>query len=529
MINPHGLRTLTALKTKHATFASLTRKASVVAGATLVSRVLGFVRDLIIAFTLGAGPMADAFFVAFRIPNLLRRLFAEGSLTLAFVPVFTKTKNSRGHEAAFALARSVQVWLLIILGALTFLALIFAAPLTMLVAPGFRDDPQIFQATVNLVRICFPYILFISSVALCMGILNSMNHFLAPALAPGLMNIVLIVFALAGYLSGTSVAIALSMGVLASGLIQWAFQYPFLKKSGFNWLGGFSLNDPGVRRIGKLMLPTVFGAAVYQLNILAGTILASFLASGSIAYLYYADRLVQFPLGVFAVAISTAALPSLSALAWENDLSGFKRTLNSSLSLTLFIALPSTAGLIGLSFPLIDVIFGRGAFTDYAVEATALALVGFAVGLPAFSCVRPLISAFYALEDTVTPVKIAVVSLVLNIILGLVLMQYLAHFGLALAASISSWVNVLLLGMALKLKTGPWLTSKVSLVKMALLSCSLLLVLKSVSVSSWMAVALIPVWAALYFILATIINIPDAKIILTAWKKDRREEKTEDR
>ncbi|WP_291318877.1 murein biosynthesis integral membrane protein MurJ [Desulfonatronospira sp.] len=511
-------------ESKSPPFSTLARKASVVAGATLVSRIMGFIRDLIIAFTLGAGPMADAFFVAFRIPNLLRRLFAEGSLTMAFVPVFTKIKKESGAERAFALARSVQIWLLLILGGITLLAVFFAAPLTMLVAPGFREDPEIFETTVTLVRICFPYIIFISSVALCMGILNSMNHFMAPALAPALMNITLILSALGAYYSGMSVALALSFGVLASGLIQWMFQYPFLKNSGFSWLGGFSFFDPGVKRIGKLMLPTVFGSAVYQLNILAGTILASFLASGSIAYLYYADRLVQFPLGVFAVAIGTAALPTLSSLAGDRDVQGFKRTLNSSISLTLFIALPATAGLIGLSHPLIEVIFGRGAFGEDAVQATSLALVGFAVGLPAFSCVRPLLSAFYALEDTVTPVKIAVISLVLNIALGIILMQFLQHLGLALAASISSWVNVLLLGLALGRKTGPWLTAGTNLAKMTLASCTLLFMLKFVSVTSWMAMALIPVWAVLYFILAWMLKIPDAGIILKSWKPKRGSE-----
>lgn len=503
-------------------FSTLARSASVVAGATLISRILGFIRDLIIAFTLGAGPMADAFFVAFRIPNLLRRLFAEGSLTMAFVPVFTKIRKELGPEQAFALARSVQIWLLLILGGITITALVLAAPLTTLVAPGFRDDPEIFETTVTLVRICFPYIFFISSVALCMGILNSMNHFMAPALSPALMNITLIVSALGAHFTGMSVALALSFGVLASGFIQWAFQYPFLKKTGFSWTGSFDLKHPGVKRIGKLMLPTVFGAAVYQLNILAGTIMASFLASGSIAYLYYADRLVQFPLGVFAVAISTAALPSLSALAGDRNMQEFRSTLNSSLSLTLFIALPSTAGLIGLSYPLIDVIFGRGAFGSDAVAATSLALVGFAVGLPAFSCVRPLLSAFYALEDTVTPVKIAVVSLGLNILLGLLLMQYLQHFGLALAASISSWVNVLLLGTALSRKTGAWMTGKAGLLKMILASCALLLIIKFVSLPSWMAVALIPAWAAIYFLLAGMLRIPETGIILRSWnKKDK--------
>ncbi|MFP4085068.1 MAG: murein biosynthesis integral membrane protein MurJ [Desulfonatronovibrio sp.] len=495
----------------------MARKASVVAGSTLISRILGFVRDLIIAFTLGAGPVADAFFVAFRLPNLLRRLFAEGSLTMAFIPVFTKIRNSQGDPEGFILARSVQLWLLIIVGVITLLAIIFAAPLTALIAPGFKDNSEIFNMTVTLVRICFPYILFISSVALCMGILNSMNHFFAPAFAPALMNITLIIAALSAYYLNLNVAYYLAAGVFASGLIQWIFQYPFLKKAGFSWKGQYSLTHPGVLRIGKLMLPTVLGAAVYQLNILMGTVLASFLAAGSISYLYYADRLVQFPLGVFAVAISTVALPSLSVMAGAQDMTGFKKTLSTSLSLTLFIALPSTAGLIGLSHPLIDIIFGRGEFTGTDVQATSLALIGYSVGLPAFSCVRPLISAFYALEDTRTPVKIAIISLVVNIGLGIILMQKLDHLGLALAASFSSWVNVILLGTSLRGKTGTWLSDGDKLWKMLGISCILLLGIKLLSIPAWMAVTLIPVWAVIYFAMAYAAKLPEASMISRIW------------
>jgi len=501
----------------HSTSGAMARSASVVAGATLISRILGFVRDLIIAFTLGAGPVADAFFVAFRLPNLLRRLFAEGSLTMAFVPVFSKIKNSQGTDEAFILARSVQLWLLIIVGIITTLAVIFAAPLTALIAPGFKSSPEVFDITVTLVRICFPYILFISSVALCMGILNSMNQFFAPAVAPALMNLTLIIFALTAYYWGFSVAFFLAAGVFLSGVVQWAFQYPFLKKAGFSWKGDYSLRHPGVFRIGRLMLPTVFGAAVYQINILIGTVLASFLAAGSISYLYYADRLVQFPLGVFAVAISTVALPSLSVMAGAGDMTGFKKTLSTSISLTLFVALPSTAGLIGLSYPLIDVIFGRGEFAGAAVQATSLALIGYAVGLPAFSCVRPLVSAFYALEDTKTPVKIAVISLLINIGLGIILMQKFDHLGLALAASISSWLNVTLLGMALKRKTGPWLSHRQSLWKMLGISCVLLFGIKFLSLTPWMAVAMIPLWAIVYYVIALGVKLPEASMISRIW------------
>lgn len=494
--------------------ARLARNASVVAGATLISRILGFIRDLIIAFVLGAGPVADAFFVAFRLPNLLRRLFAEGSLTMAFVPVFTRTRNQQGDTQAFILARSVQLWIIIIVGGITLLAVALASPLTTLIAPGFRSDAQVFDLAVSLVRICFPYILFISSVALCMGILNAMNRFFAPAFAPALMNLTLILFALAAHYAGWNVAYGLAAGVFCSGLLQWLFQYPFLKSCGFSWTGPFEMFHPGIIRMGRLMLPTVLGAAVYQLNILLGTVLASFLPRGSISYLYYADRLVQLPLGVFAVAISTAALPSLSALAGRGDITGFKKTLNHSLGLTLFIALPCTAGLMGMSQPLIDIIFGRGEFQDQAIQATSAALVGYAAGLPAFSCVRPLVSAFFALEDTRTPVKTAIFSLLANIGLGIILMLFLDHLGLALAASMASWINVLLLAYYLRQKTGQWLTGQSNLLRMLGLSCILLLGLNFLSMSGWAAMAMIPVWAALYFLGAALFKIPELSSLL---------------
>ncbi|WP_462323421.1 murein biosynthesis integral membrane protein MurJ [Desulfoplanes sp.] len=501
----------------------ITRNATVVAGATLLSRILGFARDLIVAFALGAGPLADAFFVAFRLPNLLRRLFAEGSLTMAFVPVFTRTRQAEGDRAAFVLARSVQVWLLIILGGIVCTAMLFAEPLTLLVAPGFSRSPELLSTTATLVRICFPYILFISAVALCMGVLNAMDHFLAPALAPCMLNIVLITAALTAVGMGICVPYALSWGVLAAGAAQWLVQQPVLQKKGFSWLGQVRLRDPGVKRIGTLMGPSVFGSAVYQINILLGTMLASFLPLGSISYLYYADRLVQFPLGIFGVAIGTAALPSLSGLAGDKDWKGFGSGLSSALDLTLFISLPAAAGLVGLAEPIVGLLFERGAFTGNAVVQTAMALQAYSLGLPAFSCVRPLVSAFYALEDTKTPVWIAVVCLVLNISLGLVLMQFYDHVGLAAATSLSSWANVGLLAwcVARKQDLGR-LRCSPALGKVSFLSGCVLAGTMATASHAILAFALIPVWVFVFMGLATMWGIPEASLLLGALRRKKR-------
>ncbi len=490
----------------------IARNATVVAAGTVASRILGFLRDMIIAFTLGAGIWADAFFVAFRLPNLLRRLFAEGSLTMAFIPVFSRTRQEHGDAEAFVLARSVLIWLVLILAVICTAAIIWAKPLTLLIAPGFGRDPEILAGTVTLVRICFPYILFISAVALCMGVLNAMGHFWAPAAAPCILNLGLIASALLAVLMGWDVALALAWGVCLSGLGQWLLQQPYLRRFGLSWRGRTELKHPGVKRIGVLMLPTVFGAAVYQVNILIGTLLASLLSAGSISYLYYADRLVQLPLGIFGVALSTAALPSLSLLAAAKDIPGFQRTLNTTMSMTLFVCLPSAAGLAGMSMPIVDAVFGRGAFGPESVTATAWALVGYSAGLPAFACVRPLVSAFYALEDTRSPVLVAAICLVINVGLSLVLMQYMSHVGLAVAAAMASWANVLLLGLLLRRRIGPWLNIRAPLARMSILTLLLGLAALAVSGLGKAALAAIPVLAALYGLAALQWNIAEARM-----------------
>lgn len=501
---------------------AIAKNAAVVGGATLLSRILGFLRDLIIAFALGAGPLADAFFVAFRLPNLLRRLFGEGSLTMAFVPVFTRLREEDGEPEAHAFARSVLFWLVCILGTLCLGAGVLARPIVLLVAPGFADDPQLMAVTADLVRICFPYILFISGVALCMGILNASGRFLAPALAPCALNIALIAAALTGVAMGWSVPHCLAWGVIAAGFLQWLMQQPSLRGAGFSWRGPWSLRHPGVGRTAKLMLPTVFGAAVYQINIIIGTVLASFLATGSISYLYYADRLVQFPLGVFGVAVSTAALPSLSALAARGEMDDFKDTLNAGLRLTLFISLPAAAGLIGLAEPIVGLLFGRGAFGGAAVAATAWALIGYGVGLPAFAVVRPLVSAYYALGDTRTPVKAAVISLLVYVAAGIGLMQVIDHVGLALATTIASWVNAAMLLIGLRRRFGHWADYARQTAQYAAMSAALGVgAWGTVGLGQW-SVALIPLWATLYAGASLVLGVPEARMVADALRRRLR-------
>ena len=493
---------------------SIAKNASVIAFATSLSRVLGFFRDVTIAFALGAGPLADAFFVAFRIPNLLRRLTAEGSLNMAFVPVFTQVRQHQGLDRAFLFARSVFLWLFAVLLVVTCIAILGAESLTTLIAPGFRDSPELFAHTVMLVRICFPYIILISGVALCMGILNSMGHFFAPAIAPCLLNIILIVSALLGLWMDLSISIAMSVGVLLAGIAQFALQQPFLWQKGFHWHGKWDFKLPELKRLGRIFLPAVGGAAVYQLNILVVTVLASFLASGSVSYLYYADRLVQLPLGVFGIALGTAALPSLSSLVSSKEHAKFRETLKESIYLNLFISLPAAAGLIGLGGPIVELLFGRGAFGMSSVSATYHALIGYSLGLPALCCIRSLIPGFYAFEDARTPVLIACVCLLVNISTAVLLMQEFAHVGLAVAVSVAAWTNFLLLGIGMGRKIGTWFGWDKSLPVLVCLSLLIGWGCWYTSVWGEIAVALIPVWAVLYIGGSKLFRVREAEMVI---------------
>ena len=426
--------------------------AGVIAFFTLLSRILGLVRDMVLAALFGSGMAADAFFVALRIPNLLRRLFAEGSLTIAFIPVFTEYLTLKSKEDALELARIVFTILSLLLAVVTVLGILFAPLIVSVQAFGFGSSGAKYDLTVFLTRLTFPYIFFIGLVAFFMGVLNSLRHFAAPAAAPILLNVGII--GAAWFISPhcAEPIVGVAVGVILGGILQVALQIPWVYGAGLRLFPTWKPFHPGVKRIGRLMVPAVFGSAVYQLNQFVGTLLASFLKEGSVSWLYYADRLVQFPLGIFAIAIATAALPSLSGDAARKDHAQFQKTLEQGLCLIFFIVLPAMAGLLILGKPIVVLFFERGVFGAESSAMTTDALVGYTFGLWAFSGMRVLIAAFYALQDTKTPVKVAVISLAVNILASLLLMGPLRHAGLALALSVASGVQFGFLAFFLRKK-----------------------------------------------------------------------------
>jgi putative peptidoglycan lipid II flippase len=435
----------------------IAKAAGVVGLATMLSRIFGFIRDMVVAAFFGAGLATDAFFVAFRIPNLLRRLLAEGSLTVSFVPVFTDYLKKSSKEEAFELADIAFTTLSILLVAVSLAGVLLSPIIVTVMAPGFTKVPDQYDLTVFLTRLMFPYIFFISLVALCMGILNSLRHFAAPALSPVVLNICMILAALTLRDFFQEPIVALAVGVMVGGILQLAMQWPFLMKMGVRLKPNFNFDHPGIRRIGLLMMPAAFGAAIYQINIFISTILASLLPSGSVSYLYYADRVVELPLGVFAIAVGTATLPSFSEQVAGGHFEELKKTISFSLRLILFITIPAMVALIVLRVPIISVLFQRGAFGVEATYLTAQALLFYAFGLWAFSVIRVVVSAFYSLQDTKSPMKAAIVALIVNVVFSVILMFPLKHGGLALATSIASAVNVVMLSVILKRRIGPFL------------------------------------------------------------------------
>ncbi len=433
------------------------RAAGTIGSLTFLSRILGYVRDMAIAAIFGAGIHTDAFIAAFRIPNLMRRLFGEGSLSVAFVPVFSQYLIRDNPEEAYGMARAAIRLLALILFVLVIVGIWAAPVIVRCLAPGFFDDPNKVALIVRLTRIMLPYLFFIGMLALSMSILNTLGHFAAPAFAPIFLNLGML-GALWGVYSfsfsqGDGVVV-LAYGVLFGGGLQLVMQIPFLKRCGisFRWRG--RLFHSGLKRVGRLMLPTILGSSVYQINILVGTVLASQLSQGSISYLYYADRMVQFPLGIFAVAMGTAVLPSLSRQAAAGDYGGLKETFSEALSLIFFLSMPAMVGLIVLREPIVTLLFERGAFVHAASQLTADALLYYGAGLWAFSAVRVLLPTFYALQDIWMPVKLSVVSIGANIVLGLMLMKSMGHCGLALATTLASVLNFALLLLALHIRLG---------------------------------------------------------------------------
>ncbi|MBU4053641.1 MAG: murein biosynthesis integral membrane protein MurJ [Proteobacteria bacterium] len=432
----------------------MTRTAGVVGALTFVSRVLGFARDACIAWFFGAGVSSDAFFVAFRIPNLLRRLFAEGSLSMAFVAVFTETLVKNGKEDAYGFAGSALKWLSLVLTGVTLGGILLAPWIIGILAPGFTQDPTKFALTVLMTRIMFPYVFFIGLVAVCMGILNVLGHFAAPALAPVLLNLAMIGSMLWVSPRMDEPVLGLCFGVVFGGALQLALQVPFLVKKGLRVFRKVSLYHPGIKKAAFLLIPTIFGAAAYHVNMLTGTFLASFLDEGSISYLYYAEKLIEFPLGIFAATATATILPVMSRQAASGDLSAIKDTFCASLQLLLYVTIPAMVGLLVLREPIVSILLERGEFNQAAVKFTADALKYYGIGIWAFASERILVSTFYALQDARTPVRVALISVVVNIGAACLLMIPMGFCGIALAASLASTLNFILLFNRLNIKLG---------------------------------------------------------------------------
>jgi putative peptidoglycan lipid II flippase len=433
---------------------NIARAAGVLGSATILSRVMGMVRDMVVSRLFGAGLATDAFFAAFQIPNMLRRFFAEGALTAAFVPTFSSTLTRQGDEKARELANVCFTLLTIVMACITLAGIVFSPAIVGLMFPGFKAEPGKLELAILLNRLMFPYIFFISLVALCMGILNTLRHFFTPAISTVFLNISMIVAALClrGFFEAPITALAI--GVLIGGCIQLILQLPVLWKKGFPLKPDFNFSSPEVRTIALLMLPSVFGVGVYYLNITVSAILASLLPQGSVSYLYYAQRLFEFPQGIFTASVAQAVLPSMSRQAADGDIEGMKNSLSFGVRLMLFITIPAMAGLMVCSTPIFSLIFMGGAF-DYATAVnSASALLYYSVGLSFVALTRVLAPVFYALKDTKTPVYTAFIAFIINLCLSLALMGPLKHGGLALATTLSAFCNMLMLLWLLRRKIG---------------------------------------------------------------------------
>ncbi|MBD5801645.1 putative peptidoglycan biosynthesis protein MurJ [Azoarcus sp. Aa7] len=429
---------------------NLLRALATVSSMTLLSRILGFVRDFVIARTFGAGMATDAFFVAFRLPNLLRRMFAEGAFSQAFVPILAEYKNRQGPEETHKLVSRVATALALAVTLVTAIGIV-AAPLIIWVsAPGFADESDKFALTVELTRITFPYILFMALVALAGGVLNSWSRFAIPAFTPVLLNLSFIGMALFAAPWFDPPVLALAWAVFIGGILQLALQLRPLARIGLLPRFDLNLSDPGVRRIARLMLPAMLGVSVSQVSLIINTIFASFLESGSVSWLYYADRLMEFPAGLLGAALGTILLPSLSKLHADEQPKAFSSLLDWGLRLTLMLTLPAALALALLAVPLLSTLFQHGAFTATDVQQTRLALVAYSVGLSGLILVKILAPGFYARQDIRTPVKIALITLAATQLMNLAFIVPLKHAGLALSIGLASLLNAALLYRGLR-------------------------------------------------------------------------------
>jgi len=446
---------------------SLFRSTTVVGALTLVSRVSGMVRDMVYSHAFGAGALMDAFFVAFKIPNFLRRLSAEGAFSQAFVPVISEYRVKKSHEEVRDLVGGVTGTFGMALFVMTIIGVIAAPVLILMFAPGFKASGERYDLAVEMLRWTFPYIFFISLVSLCSGVLNSYGRFGSPAFGPVLMNLVMIVFALWLAPLFDQPGVGLAIGVFVAGLVQLAFQWPFMMRLKVVGRVRWAWPHEGVRRIGRLMLPGIFGSSMAQVSLFLDTVIASLLMVGSVSWLYYADRLVEFPMGVFTIALATVILPGLSAHHAEQSPERFATMLDWAVRLVALIVTPAAVGLLVLAGPLIATIYGRGAFDERDVYMATYALMAYSMGLLGFSMVKVLAPGFFARQDAKTPVRYGMISLGVNMGFNVLIVlpaAFLLHFPaphvlLAVSTGIGAFVNATLLFRGLRkqgvYKAGP--------------------------------------------------------------------------
>lgn len=496
---------------------SLLKALATVSSLTFISRILGFLRDLVIARAFGAGFATDAFFVAFKLPNLLRRLFAEGAFSQAFVPILAEYKNRRGEREARLLVDHVAAVLALALFVVTLIGVLAAPLIVYATAPGFAATPDKFGLTVDLLRITFPYIFFISLTALAGGILNTYSRFSVPAVTPVLLNLSFIGFALWGAPHFDPPVKALAWAVFAGGVAQLALQVPFLARLGLLPRFRLDFRDEGVRRVVRQMVPAVFGVSIGQVSLVINMIFASFLVTGSVSWLYYADRLMEFPIGLLGVAIGTILLPSLSRHYADRSPQEYSGLLDWGLRLTLLLALPAAVALALLAVPLVATLFHYGAFGTEDVFATRRAVMAYSVGLVGLVMVKVLAPGFYARQDIRTPVRIAVVTLLLTQILNFALIWPLQHAGLALAIGLGACFNAAMLLRGLRRRDiyRPETGWPVFLLKLALAvyAMAAVLWLASGTDASWLVMGA----AARAFHLAWIVVLGAVTYFLVLW------------
>ena len=431
---------------------SILKSTSIVAVSTLASRILGFIREMLFAAFFGVTGATDAFFVAFRIPNLLRRLVAEGALTISFIPVYTEYIVNKGESEALILAQKTLSILLVALLIFTGLGMIFSPEIVKAFAFGLTGEGTIVTAE-NLTRLMFPYLILVGLTAFAMGVLNSRGFFFSSAFSPVLLNVGIISGILSGYYIFKNGLYGPAVGVLFGGILQLFFQIPYMIRTGFKLKFSFDVNHPGIKKIFGMLTPALFGIAVYYINIQMSTLLASFLPAGSISYIYYSDRLTELTLGIFIVSIGSVILPEMSKLSASDNFDKLKELYLKAVKAALFLAIPAACALFVIGLPIVTVFFERGKFTSYDSMMTYRALICSILGLISLSVLRITTPTFYSLKDTRNPVKTALVAFILNISLGYILMNTeLKHAGLQLANSISVTVQMLLLIVILNRK-----------------------------------------------------------------------------